>query len=206
MTLLMINDEANNYYYFAIKILSELDSLGWLRGKKEAIINNNNNNNLFKLFFKLVFICKQKNLHFSSTLTAILSIVGHITRDACISLYLFKSSGFSHYLLRITIKIFLNVYFEANSELIMDLFFQIQNLQLSIFDMDGQEFLTSLDYVFYVFFCNIIKVAFWYCFIILLRLVFLCYILDLCLFHMHMILSNQLIAFYYYHLNAKQSC
>ena len=96
----MINDEANNYYYFAIKILSELDSLGWLRGKKEAIINNNNNNNLFKLFFKLVFICKQKNLHFSSTLTAILSIVGHITRDACISLYLFKSSGFSHYLLR----------------------------------------------------------------------------------------------------------
>ena len=99
--LLMINDEANNYYYFAIKILSELDSLGWLRGKKEAIINNNNNNNnLFKLFFKLVFICKQKNLHFSSTLTVILSIVGHITWDACISLYLFKNSGFSHYLLR----------------------------------------------------------------------------------------------------------
>ena len=43
--LLMINDEANNYYYFAIKNLSELNSLGWLRGKKEAIINNNNNNN-----------------------------------------------------------------------------------------------------------------------------------------------------------------
>ena len=41
----MINDEANNYYYFAIKNLSELNSLGWLRGKKEAIINNNNNNN-----------------------------------------------------------------------------------------------------------------------------------------------------------------
>ena len=40
----MINDEANNYYYFAIKNLSELNSLGWLRGKKEAIINNNNNN------------------------------------------------------------------------------------------------------------------------------------------------------------------
>ena len=39
--LLMINDEANNYYYFAIKNLSELNSLGWLRGKKEAIINNN---------------------------------------------------------------------------------------------------------------------------------------------------------------------
>ena len=39
----MINDEANNYYYFAMKNLSELNSLGWLRGKKEAIINNNNN-------------------------------------------------------------------------------------------------------------------------------------------------------------------
>ena len=46
--LLMINDEANNYYYFAIKNLSELNSLGWLRGKKEAIINNNNNNNDFQ--------------------------------------------------------------------------------------------------------------------------------------------------------------
>ena len=44
----MINDEANNYYYFAIKNLSELNSLGWLRGKKEAIINNNNNNKDFK--------------------------------------------------------------------------------------------------------------------------------------------------------------
>ena len=42
--LLMINDEANNYY-FAIKNLSELNSLGWLRGKKEAIINNNSNDN-----------------------------------------------------------------------------------------------------------------------------------------------------------------
>ena len=40
----MINDETNNYYYFAIKNLSELNSLGWLRGKKEAIINNNNIN------------------------------------------------------------------------------------------------------------------------------------------------------------------
>ena len=40
--LLMINDEANNYYYFAIKNLSELNSLGWLRGKKEAIINGDN--------------------------------------------------------------------------------------------------------------------------------------------------------------------
>ena len=41
--LLMINDEANNYYYFAVQNLSELNSLGWLGGKKEAIINNNNN-------------------------------------------------------------------------------------------------------------------------------------------------------------------
>ena len=40
----MINDEANNYYYFTIKNLSELNSLAWLRGTKEAIINNNNNN------------------------------------------------------------------------------------------------------------------------------------------------------------------
>ena len=37
--LLMINDEANNCYYFAVKNLSELNSLGWLRAKKEAIIN-----------------------------------------------------------------------------------------------------------------------------------------------------------------------
>ena len=43
--LLVNNDEANNYYHFAIKNLSELNSLGWLRSKKEAIIINNNNNN-----------------------------------------------------------------------------------------------------------------------------------------------------------------
>ena len=41
----MINDETNNYYYFAIQNLSELNSLGWLQCKKEAIINNNSNNN-----------------------------------------------------------------------------------------------------------------------------------------------------------------
>ena len=41
----MINDEANNCYYFAVKNLSELNSLGWLHGKKEGIMNNNNNNN-----------------------------------------------------------------------------------------------------------------------------------------------------------------
>ena len=43
--MLTINDEANNYYYFAIKNLLELNFLRWLRGKKEAINNNNNNNN-----------------------------------------------------------------------------------------------------------------------------------------------------------------
>ena len=36
----MINDEVKKYHYFAVKNLSELNSLGWLRGKKEAIINN----------------------------------------------------------------------------------------------------------------------------------------------------------------------
>ena len=40
----MVNDEANNFYYFTVKNLSELNSLGWLRSKKEAMINNNNNN------------------------------------------------------------------------------------------------------------------------------------------------------------------
>ena len=38
----MINDEANNCHYLAVKNLSELNSFGWLRDKKEAIINNNN--------------------------------------------------------------------------------------------------------------------------------------------------------------------
>ena len=40
----------------------------------------------------------------------------------------------------------------------MNLFFQIQSLQLLIFCMGHQEFVTNLDYFFYVFFCNIIKV------------------------------------------------
>ena len=35
----MINDEANNFYYFAVKNLSELNSSGWLRAKIEAVIN-----------------------------------------------------------------------------------------------------------------------------------------------------------------------
>ena len=38
----MINDEANNCYYFAVKNLPELNSLGWLRSKKEAIIDGDN--------------------------------------------------------------------------------------------------------------------------------------------------------------------
>ena len=38
----MTNDEANNHYYFAVKNLSELNSSGWLRGKKETIISGHN--------------------------------------------------------------------------------------------------------------------------------------------------------------------
>ena len=38
----MTSNEANNYYCFAVKNWSELKSLVWLKGKKEAIINNNN--------------------------------------------------------------------------------------------------------------------------------------------------------------------
>ena len=34
----MINDKSNNYH-FAMQNLSELNSLGWLRGKKETIIS-----------------------------------------------------------------------------------------------------------------------------------------------------------------------
>ena len=40
--LLMINGEAKNCYYFGVKNLSELYSLGWLKSKKEAIINSDN--------------------------------------------------------------------------------------------------------------------------------------------------------------------
>ena len=35
----MISDEANNCYYFAVKKLSELNSLGQLKEEKETIIN-----------------------------------------------------------------------------------------------------------------------------------------------------------------------
>ena len=38
----MINDENNNSYSFAVKHLSELNSLGRLMGKKQAIINGDN--------------------------------------------------------------------------------------------------------------------------------------------------------------------
>ena len=38
----MINDETNNCYYFTVKNLSDLNSWGWLRAKKEAITNNDN--------------------------------------------------------------------------------------------------------------------------------------------------------------------
>ena len=41
--LLMINGETNNCYYFGVKNFSELNSLGWLGSKKEAIINDDNN-------------------------------------------------------------------------------------------------------------------------------------------------------------------
>ena len=38
----MVNYKAKNCYYFAVKNLLELDSLAWLRGRKEAIINGDN--------------------------------------------------------------------------------------------------------------------------------------------------------------------
>ena len=38
----MINGKANNCYYFAVKNLSELNSSGWLKGKKETIISGDN--------------------------------------------------------------------------------------------------------------------------------------------------------------------
>ena len=40
--LLMISEKVKNCYYFAVKNLPELYSLGWLRGRKEAIINGDN--------------------------------------------------------------------------------------------------------------------------------------------------------------------
>ena len=40
--LLMINDEVEKCYYFAVKNLLELYSFEWLRSKKAAIINGDN--------------------------------------------------------------------------------------------------------------------------------------------------------------------
>ena len=40
----------------------------------------------------------------------------------------------------------------------MQLFFQIQNLQLLIFCVHDQDFVANLDYIVLCFFCNIIKV------------------------------------------------
>ena len=45
VVLLIINNEVNNYYDFDVKDLLEFNSSGWLKAKKEAIINSNNNNN-----------------------------------------------------------------------------------------------------------------------------------------------------------------
>ena len=52
----------------------------------------------------------------------------------------------------------------------MHLFFRIQNLQLLIFNKDDQEVLANFGYVFYVFYCNIIKIK--HLCIILSRLIF----------------------------------
>ena len=38
----MIDNKASNCYYFAVQNFSELNSSGWLRSKKEAIINGDN--------------------------------------------------------------------------------------------------------------------------------------------------------------------
>ena len=40
--LLMVNDEFNKCHYFSVKKLSELNSLGWLGGKKETITSGDN--------------------------------------------------------------------------------------------------------------------------------------------------------------------
>ena len=38
----MINGKANNYYYFAVKTLSELNSSEWIRCEKAVTINGDN--------------------------------------------------------------------------------------------------------------------------------------------------------------------
>ena len=37
------NETSNHYFYFPVKNLSELNSLGWLMGNKEEIINGGGN-------------------------------------------------------------------------------------------------------------------------------------------------------------------
>ena len=71
------------------------------------IYYNNHSNNIlngidndFSLSFTWFLFVIKRIYNFSSTLTVILSVVGHITRDACISFHQFKSSGFFHSLLR----------------------------------------------------------------------------------------------------------
>ena len=70
----------------------------------------------------------------------------------------------------------------------MNLFLQILRLQLLIFCMAEQEFVANLDLImlFYVFFCNSIKVNnFFVSFIILLHLTSLFSLTRSCSFHMH---------------------
>ena len=42
VVLLMINDDAEKYYYFAVKSKLELSSCEWLKNKKEATISGHN--------------------------------------------------------------------------------------------------------------------------------------------------------------------
>ena len=79
----------------------------------------------------------------------------------------------------------------------MNLLFQTQRFQLLLFCMNNQEFVTILDYFILLFFHKVFFSHFFYRFIILL---------NPCLFHMQIILWNQLIAFFYHNLNLKQSC
>ena len=55
---------------------------------------------IYFLNFTWLLFVNKKIYNFSSTLTVILSVVGHINRDVFISFHQFKSSGFFHSLLR----------------------------------------------------------------------------------------------------------
>ena len=82
----------------------------------------------------------------------------------------------------------------------MKLFFQIQRLQLLIFCMDNQEFVTNLAYVFfYVFFTTFNQ--FLYYFIILLHIIS-SFSLTRSLIVPYAYVSNKsLIVFFYHHLD-----